>query len=243
MEKRVESRTLEQRAAARTGARSELKRARKSVVREYAEAFLFAIILTLFIRTFVVQAFRIPSGSMEQTLLIGDFLFVNKFIYGAHVPFTDAELPPVRQPRRGDVIVFKYPENPKKDFIKRVIGTPGDKLEIRDKVVYINDQPLDEPYVHFSDTRIRPRGWVQPSIYPPGAGNKDNYGPITIPPGKLFMMGDNRDDSDDSRFWGFLDKSLIKGKAMVIYWSWDQDNRVAGVLPQPRFNRIGDVIR
>src|SRR5512140_2375098 len=182
MEKRVESRTLEQRAA-RAKVRPELKRARKSVVREYAEAFLFAIVLTLFIRTFVVQAFRIPSGSMENTLLIGDFLFVNKFIYGAHVPFTNAALPAVRQPRRGDVIVFKYPDNPKKDFIKRVIGTPGDKLEIRDKVVYINDQPLDEPYVHFSDPRVRPRSWIQPSITPAGAGNKDNFGPIVVPAG------------------------------------------------------------
>jgi signal peptidase I len=123
--------------------RAELKSARKSVAREYAEAFLFAIILTIFIRTFVVQAFRIPSGSMENTLLVGDFLFVNKFIYGANVPFTDIELPAVREPRRGDVIVFKYPVDTRKDFIKRVIGLPGDRLEIRDKVVYINDQPLD----------------------------------------------------------------------------------------------------
>jgi signal peptidase I len=239
----VESRTLEERAAARPGVRSDLKRARKSVVREYAEAFLFAIILTLFIRTFVVQAFRIPSGSMENTLLVGDFLFVNKFIYGAHVPFTHTELPAVREPRRGDVIVFKYPENPKKDFIKRVIGLPGDKLEIRDKVVYINNKPLDETYVHFSDPSIKPRGWRQPSIFPPGAGNKDNYGPISVPSGRLFMMGDNRDDSDDSRFWGFLDESLIKGKAILIYWSWDQNDRVMGVLPKPRFERIGDLIR
>ena len=223
--------------------RAELKSARKSVAREYAEAFLFAIILTIFIRTFVVQAFRIPSGSMENTLLVGDFLFVNKFIYGANVPFTDIELPAVREPRRGDVIVFKYPVDTRKDFIKRVIGLPGDKLEIRDKVVYINDQPLDESYAHFSAGRIRSRGLNDARVFPSGTGNKDNYGPIEIPPGKLFMMGDNRDNSDDSRFWGFLDESLIKGKAILIYWSWDHDTRLAGFFPQPRFERIGDLIQ
>lgn len=222
--------------------RPELKRARKSVVREYAEAFFFAIILTVVIRTFVIQAFRIPSGSMEKTLLVGDFLFVNKFIYGAQVPFTPWTLPAVRAPRRGDIIVFKYPENPKKDFIKRVVGVPGDRLEIRDKVVYVNDHPLDEKYVRFLDSHIRPRSYGQPSIYPPGAGNKDNYGPVTVPKGQLFMMGDNRDNSDDSRFWGFLDQKLIKGKALLIYWSWDQENRLLGFFPSPRFGRIGDLI-
>jgi signal peptidase I len=242
MEKRVESGALDERTARRSGVRTELKRAKKSVVREYAEAFLFAIILTLFIRTFVVQAFRIPSGSMENTLLIGDFLFVNKFLYGAHVPFTEIELPAVREPRRGDVIVFRYPQNPRKDFIKRAVGLPGDKLEIKDKVVYINDKPLDEPYVHFSDSEILSRARRQ-AVSPPGAGNKDNYGPVTVPDGHLFMMGDNRDDSDDSRFWGFLDQELIKGKAILIYWSWDQNDRVLGVVPRPRFERIGDLIK
>jgi signal peptidase I len=222
--------------------RSEAKRAKKSVVREYAEAIFFAIILTVVVRTFVIQAFRIPSGSMEKTLLVGDFLFVNKFLYGAHVPFINASLPAVRAPRRGDIIVFKYPKDTTKDFIKRAIGVPGDQVEIRDKVVYINDHPLDEKYVRFLDSHIRPRSYGQPGITPPGAGNKDNFGPITVPKGWLFMMGDNRDNSDDSRFWGLLDQRLIKGKAMFIYWSWDLDSRLFGFFPKPRFERIGDLI-
>jgi signal peptidase I len=230
-------------AAARVGVRPELKRARKSVVREYAEAFLFAVILTAVIRTFVVQAFRIPSGSMENTLLVGDFLFVNKFLYGAKIPLTDIRLPAVREPRRGDIVVFRYPENPRKDFIKRVIGLPGNKLEIRDKTVYINDQPIEEKYTRYLDNRIRPRSYNNPSIFPPGAGNKDNYGPITVPDGKLFVMGDNRDNSDDSRFWGFLDQDLVKGKAMFIYWSWNPDNKMLGLIPTPRLTRIGDLIK
>lgn len=238
----MESGSLENTVKTRGETRSEVKRVKKSALREYAEAIFFAIILTAVVRTFLIQAFRIPSGSMEKTLLVGDFLFVNKFIYGAHVPFTDLSLPAVRAPRRGDIIVFKYPESPNKDFIKRVIGTPGDRLEIRDKVVYINDHPLDERYVRFLDNRIRPRSFNQPAITPPGAGNKDNFGPITVPPGKLFMMGDNRDNSDDSRFWGFLDQDLIKGKAIFIYWSWDLDNRLLGFFPKPRFERIGDLI-
>ncbi len=239
---RVESRSLQD-AAARVTTRSELKRGRKSVAREYTEAFLFAIILTVFIRTFVVQAFRIPSGSMENTLLVGDFLFVNKFLYGAHVPLTDMALPAIREPRRGDVIVFKYPLDARKDFIKRVVGLPGETLEIRDKVVYINGRAIDESYVRFTDDAIRPRSWSEHRIYPQGAGNKDNYGPVTIPSGHLFMMGDNRDNSEDSRFWGFLDQDLIKGKAILIYWSWDLSHKLLGFFPEPRLNRIGDLIR
>jgi len=230
MNARAESRTLE-------------RPNRKSVVREYAEALFFAVLLTVFIRTFVIQAFRIPSGSMENTLLVGDYLFVNKFLYGAKVPFTDMSLPAIRQPKRGDVIVFKYPEDTKKDFIKRCIGTPGDKIEIKDKVVYVNDQPIDEPYVKLDDARILPRSYSSQGIFPPNGGNKDNYGPITVPPHHLFMMGDNRDHSDDSRYWGFLNTDLIKGKAIFIYFSIDQDQKLAGALPTPRLERIGDLIK
>lgn len=228
---------------ARTEGRTIERPSRKSVVREYAEALFFAVILTVFIRTFVIQAFRIPSGSMENTLLVGDYLFVNKFLYGAKVPFTDWSLPAIRQPKRGDVIVFKFPEDTKKDFIKRCIGTPGDKLEIKDKVVYVNDQPLDEPYVKLDDSRILPRAYTSQGIFPDGGGNKDNYGPVTVPPGHLFMMGDNRDHSDDSRYWGFMNTDLIKGKAIFIYFSTDIDKKLGGVVPTPRLDRIGDMIR
>jgi len=213
------------------------ERKKKSTLREYAEAIVIAVILTLFIRTFILQAFRIPTGSMEDTLLVGDFLFVNKFIYGAEIPFTDARLPAVRSPRRGDIMVFKYPRDPKRDFIKRLVGVPGDTVEIRNKVVYLNGIPQEEPYAKHTSTRVRPPGYRNPNIYPPGAGNRDNYGPVVVPPHHYFMMGDNRDNSDDSRFWGFLDRDLIKGKAVFIYWSWDKERF------RPRLNRIGRLIR
>jgi signal peptidase I len=176
---------------------------------------------------------------MEDTLLVGDFLFVNKFIYGAHVPFTDAALPAVRSPHRGDIMVFKYPKDTTRDFIKRVIGIPGDTIEIRDKVVTVNGAALDEPYAKHTNPRIQPRDYRDPLIYPPGLtmGNRDNYGPYVIPDGHYFMMGDNRDNSDDSRFWGPLDGDLIKGKAIFIYWSWDKGHT------RPRLKRIGKPTR
>jgi signal peptidase I len=212
---------------------------KKSVVREYAEAIVVAVALTLLIRTFVIQAFRIPTGSMEDTLLVGDFLFVNKFIYGAHVPFTDATLPALRKPRRGDIMVFRYPRDTSRDFIKRVIGLPGETLEIKDKVVYVDGKALDEPYVKHTNPRTQPRDYRDPLIYPPGLqmGNRDNYGPFVVPDGQYFMMGDNRDNSDDSRFWGTLDPDLIRGKAIFIYWSWDKGHT------RPRMKRIGNLIR
>ena len=224
-------------------ARGMVARGRKSIVREYAEVLLLAFLLTVFIRSFVVQAFRIPSGSMENTLLVGDFLFVNKFLYGARVPYTDIQLPAIRAPHRGDIMVFKFPEDQTKDFIKRLIGQPGDTLEIRDKHVWINGRPLDEPYVRFMNERIRPRSWEEPNIQPAHAGNKDNFGPVVVPPGHYFMMGDNRDNSADSRYWGFLDGKLIKGRAILIYWSWNPDQKLAGFFPTPRLNRIGRIIR
>jgi signal peptidase I len=209
---------------------------KKSIFREYAEAIVMAVILTVIIRTFVIQAFRIPTGSMEDTLLVGDFLFVNKFIYGADVPFTDIHLPAVRDPKAGDIMVFKFPKDPSRDFIKRVIGTPGDTIQIRDKVVYVNGKAREEPYAKFTNPRVQPAGYPYPGIYPPGAGNKDNYGPYVVPAGYYFMMGDNRDNSDDSRFWGPLDRRLIKGKALFIYWSWNKEKTL------PRLGRIGKII-
>jgi signal peptidase I len=198
----------------------------RSVVREYAEAALWAIVLTLFLRAFVIQAFRIPSESMRDTLLVGDFLFVNKFEYGPKIPFTSVRLPGVRKPQRGDVIVFQFPQDPSKDFIKRCVATPGETVEIRDKQVLVNGEPLREPYVIHLDPEVRPAGFDY----------RDNYGPYTVQPGELFMMGDNRDNSNDSRFWGALEMNLVKGRAMFLYWSWD------GAKHWPRWNRIFDLI-
>jgi signal peptidase I len=203
------------------------KKKRKSTLREYAEAIIIAVVLTLVVRAFVVQAFRIPTGSMMDTLLVGDFLFVNKFIYGAKVPFTELRLPEVRRPRQGDIIVFKYPGDLRRDFIKRCIAVEGQTVEIRNKVVYVNGVPLDEPYVIHSDPRVFPK-----EISP-----RDNMDPIYIPQGYFFMMGDNRDNSSDSRFWGPLDASLIKGKALILYWSWNNEKHF------PRFGRLFHVVR
>ncbi len=192
---------------------------------EYLEAIVLALVLALFIRTFVVQAFKIPSPSMVPTLLVGDHILVTKFLYGFTVPGTDKKVLSFRTPARGDVIVFKYPKNPKLDFIKRCIAVSGDTLEIKGKVLYINGEKVPDPYAAFlSDQRS------------PVLEGRDNFGPITVPEGKVFVMGDNRDNSNDSRFWGFVDLSEVKGKAMVIYWSWDRSRT------RPRFSRFGDVI-
>lgn len=199
---------------------------KKSVIREWAEAIAIAVVLALIIRTFVVQAFKIPSGSMEKTLLIGDHILVNKFIYGTKIPFTDIRILPLKSPQRGDVIVFIYPVDNKKDFIKRVVGTEGDRIEIIDKKVYINGALLDSPFALNDDDVIIPRG-VQP---------RDNYGPAVVPEGSLFVMGDNRDHSYDSRYWGFVKLEGVKGKAFMIYWSWDR------IRHSLRWKRVGDLI-
>ncbi|MBE0426741.1 MAG: signal peptidase I [Nitrospirae bacterium] len=198
---------------------------KKRLLREYAEAIITALILALLIRTFVVQAFKIPSGSMIPTLLIGDHILVNKFIYGTKIPFTDKVILVFRKPERGDIIVFKYPENPKKDFIKRGIAIGGDIIEGRNKVVYINGKSIEEPYVRHYDRNIRPGGFDP----------RDNFGPLVVPEGKVFVLGDNRDQSYDSRYWGFVDLKDVKGTAFIIYWSWDPDDWA-------RFSRIGRLI-
>jgi signal peptidase I len=194
----------------------------RSILREYVEAALWALVITLFLRAFVIQAFRIPSESMKDTLLVGDFLFVNKFEYGPKIPFTHIRLPGIRQPRRGDVIVFQFPQDPSKDFIKRCVATGGETLEIKNKEVSVNGRALTEPYAIHSDPTVKPAGYEY----------RDNYGPYTVPPSELFMMGDNRDNSNDSRYWGSLDMDLVKGRAMFLYWSWD------GEKNWPRWNRI-----
>lgn len=185
--------------------------AKKHIIREYAESIIVAVILALIIRTFLVQAFKIPSGSMEDTLAIGDHILVNKFIYGSKIPFTDKRILKIRDPRRGDVIVFEYPEDPSKDFIKRVIGTPGDVIEEKDKKVYINGQPYVNPHEVHKENDLIPRE----------QNPRDNFGPVKVPEDSYFVMGDNRDRSYDSRFWGFVKNSKIKGLAFIKYWSWD----------------------
>jgi signal peptidase I len=187
---------------------------KKSVLREYAEAIIIAIILALLIRTFIVQAFKIPSGSMIPTLLVGDHILVWKIIYGIKIPFTDQYLIEFGDPKKGDIIVFKFPKDEEKDFIKRVIGEPGDTIEVRDKEVFLNGKPLEEPYAIHQESHILPREF-QP---------RDNYGPIEVPPSSYFVMGDNRDHSLDSRFWGFVDHNKIKGRAFIIYFSWNGED-------------------
>ena len=187
----------------------------KSTLREYFESIVVAVILALFIRTFVVQAFKIPTGSMEQNLLIGDHLLVNKFVFSPTATDAERSLLPVTSINRGDVIVFKYPEDPERDFIKRVIGLPGDVVEVRHKRVYIDGRPLDEPYVYY----LRP---PSAAASPFGVADlREQYGPVTVPPSEYFVMGDNRDNSQDSRYWGFLPRDLVKGRALVIYWSYE----------------------
>jgi signal peptidase I len=192
---------------------------KKSTLREYFESIVIAVILALFIRTFVVQAFKIPTGSMENNLLIGDHLLVNKLVFGPTASRLERALMPVGDIKRGDVIVFKYPEDPNRDFIKRVIGLPGETLEVREKKVYINGKPLDEPYVHF----LQPPSVSTELAEVTSFDVRERYGPVTIPADQFFMMGDNRDNSQDSRYWGFMSRDLVKGKALVIYWSYESD--------------------
>jgi signal peptidase I len=175
---------------------------------------VIAVILALFVRTWIVQAFKIPTGSMENNLLIGDHLLVNKFMFGPTATSIGRKLLPVRDIRRGDVIVFKYPDEPDRDFIKRVIGLPGETLELRAKKVYIDGQPLDEPYVHF----LEPASDAQETTL---FDVRERYGPVRVPEGQYFVMGDNRDNSQDSRYWGFLPRHYVKGRALMIYWSYE----------------------
>jgi signal peptidase I len=197
-----------------------------SKIREYAEAIIIAILIAAFIRTFVVQAFKIPSGSMKPTLEIGDHILVNKFSYGVKIPYLRTTMIPIGQPQRGDIAVFIYPEDKTKDFIKRVIALGGDTVEIRSKKVFINGAPMEDPYgVHVEDI-----------IYPKSLQRRDNLGPIKVPEGTLFVMGDNRDQSYDSRFWGFVKLEDVIGKAFIIYFSWDSDDNSV------RWSRVGKLL-
>jgi signal peptidase I len=202
---------------------------KQSTLRQYMSSLAVAILMALVFRQFAFQAFRIPSSSMESTLLVGDFLFVNKFLYGAQIPFTSVRLPKIRSPRAGDILVFKAPHDGR-DFIKRCVAVPGDTLEIKGKRLYINGTPRVENFAQFTDS----------NVHPPGTDGRDFFGPKVIPPGHLFMMGDNRDNSQDSRVWGLLPVGLIKGKAEIIYFSIDTQRGL--FPPHLRLTRIGRLI-
>jgi signal peptidase I len=195
------------------------KKREKSVFREYFELIAETAIFVFFVMTYIVQAFQIPSGSMEPTLLVGDFLLVNKFIYARPVDSLEAAILPSRQLHRKDIIVFKYPRDLSKDFVKRVIGLEGDKIEIKNKQVYINDRPIDEPYKVHNDSQIFEKG----NYYQYDDVIRDNYGPVVVPPGHLFAMGDNRDNSLDSRYWSFVPMSYLKGRPWIIYFSYQAE--------------------
>jgi signal peptidase I len=208
---------------------------KKSILREYFESLVIAVVLALFIRTFVVQAFKIPTGSMEQNLLIGDHLLVNKLVFGPAISQFERTLLPMKGIKRKDVIVFKFPKDPERDFIKRVIGLPGETVELRSKRVFINGKQLDEPYVYYLEDPPPIPQEIEASAEIQGGGDpRVQYGPVTVPAGQYFVMGDNRDNSEDSRYWGFLPRDNVKGRALVIYWSYDPDAGLAG----PRWSRI-----
>jgi signal peptidase I len=198
----------------------------KSKVKEYVESIIIAILIALFIRTFIICAYKIPSRSMVPTLLVGDHILVNKFIYGVKIPLLRRTILPVSEPKRGEIVVFIFPNDRSKDFIKRVIGVAGDKVEIRNKKIFINDKEFKDPFGVYSDSLILPKS-MQP---------RDNFGPVTVPEKAIFVMGDNRDESLDSRFWGFVDLKDVEGKAFIIYWSWNREEH------NLRWQRLGNLL-
>ena len=215
----------------------------KSTAREYFESIAIAVILALFVRTFAVQAFKIPTGSMENSLLIGDHLLVNKFVFAPTEFDFEAMLLPTRKVARGNVVVFKYPEDPSRDFIKRVIGLPGEVIELQNKDVYIDGNVLDERYTKFLELPLEDPSKKDQNNF----DVRRQYGPVTIPANQYFVMGDNRDNSQDSRYWGFLPRKYIKGEAMLIYWSYDvksesRSENITSKLKQlftkPRWGRL-----
>jgi len=210
------------------------QKSEKSVVREYTEAIVIAVLLALFIRSFVVQAFKIPSGSMLETLQIGDHLLVNKFIYGVKIPVAGTTVIPWKSPKRDDIVVFKYPKDRATDYIKRVVGVAGDTIEIKNKQLFINGEANENPYIQFTDKNIMKAS----------AGPRDNMGPVKVPEGSLFVMGDNRDNSYDSRFWGFVPLKDVLGKAFILYWSWDLQKPLLSVdrFTSIRWSRLGNIV-
>jgi signal peptidase I len=203
---------------------------KKKFIKEYLEPIVIAILIALFIRTFIVQAFKIPSSSMEPTLQVGDHILVNKFIYGIKIPLTDMKLLEFKKPKRGDIIVFIYPKDQSKDFIKRVIGTEGEKVEIIRNKIYVNDKLINDPWGHYYEKSEWIR-YLQPI---------EKFGPVVVPKDSLFVLGDNRDNSQDSRFWGFVNIHAVRGKAFIIYFSWN--GYAQNLLDKIRWVRFGKLI-
>jgi signal peptidase I len=221
---------------------------KQSRIREWVKSIILAFLIATFIRTFFVQAFRIPSGSMENTLLVGDFLLVNKIFYGIHIPFIHKNILRIREPKRGDIVVFIFPHK-NKYFVKRCIGLPGDTLEIKNKVVYINGTSIYESYkvirdpytfthLPVDDTVNYQNEWINGEFQFTGGSCRDNFGPVVVPEGKIFLMGDNRDNSSDSRFWGPLDSRRVLGSPLIIYWSWKKEIPFYRIWEKIRWNRI-----
>jgi len=229
-------------------------RSRLGFLWEWTKIFQVSVLLFLLIRTFLVEAFKIPSGSMENTLQVGDFLLVNKLVYGAEVPFTHARLPRLRQPQRGDVMVFEWPEDPTKNFVKRLVGVPGDTLEMRDGTLIRNGKTLEERYVEHTEPDMDPAPedfrWQRDYLVKTAAAaggyhpSRNNWGPLVVPNGNYFVLGDNRDNSLDSRYWGFVADSLVKGRPFVIYYSYSPDSvDTFAWLTHIRWGRLGERIR
>ncbi|MCK4307408.1 signal peptidase I [candidate division WOR-3 bacterium] len=224
---------------------------KKSKLRGWIEDLIFVVVAVLLIRAYVIQAYRIPTGSMERTLLVGDHLFACKFLYGIRIPFTDKRILEFREPRRGDIIVFRFPYE-RKDFVKRCIAVEGDIVEIKDKQAYVNNRLLYEPYTHHGDpgnyARLEipefeyQRAWVRGEFRNAGAMIRDNFGPVRVPNGCMFMIGDNRDFSFDSRFWGPLEKKWIRGKVLVLYFSWNKEPPLYKIWKKVRWKRIGNIV-
>lgn len=218
---------------------------------EWAKSFQIAIVVFLLVRAFLVEAFKIPSGSMEGTLLVGDFLLVNKLVYGAEVPFTEKRLPALRQPDRGDVVVFQWPQDPSKNFVKRLVGLPGDTLAMANGVLVRNGERVIEKYVRHTEPGIDPAGeeftWQRDYLVRTARAStayhpsRNNWGPIVVPPRHYFMLGDNRDNSLDSRYWGFVPDTLVRGQPLIVYYSYEPDTgRRAPFLSRIRWHRLGE---
>ncbi len=218
---------------------------------EWFKAITTAVVLFLVVRTFLVEAFKIPTGSMENTLMVGDFLLVNKAVYGAEIPGAHTRLPAFAAPRHGDVIVFVPPHDSTKNYVKRLVGLPGDTLEMRRKVLYLDGQPQVEPYVHFIDPFADPADermeWQEPFVLPhlvdpDREPTRDNWGPLVVPPGRYFVLGDNRDNSEDSRYWGFVDAGSLRGRPMFVYYSFRRELSPFAFMTGVRWDRIGEAI-
>ncbi len=241
----------------RRHAKVEARRKARGPVLDWTYTIIEVVLIVFIIRTAVVEAFRIPTGSMENTLLVGDFLLVNKFVYGVRtpdwigIPFTQVgfsvpytRIPGFAEPKPNDILVFRYPNDQRINYIKRCVAVGGQTIEIRNKVVYVDGEAISlPPDGKLTDTRVIPRGIQMPQIVPRGMGNKDNYGPVTVPEGHYMMLGDNRDNSADSRFWGFLPERLVLGKAMIIYFSWDKWVPIYKFWEKIRWIRFGKLIK